>query len=103
MHTAVGGSQANGFGRHDFVGAGILEYAVLVNASTVGECLATNRLVEMSFVVSTLTSMPRSVERVRIAITTSSVAALPARSPRPLMQVSTRSAPLRSPSSALAT
>ena len=32
VYMAVGGSQANGFGRHDFVGADILEYAVLVNA-----------------------------------------------------------------------
>ena len=32
VYMAVGGSQANGFGRHDFVGAGILEYAILVNA-----------------------------------------------------------------------
>ena len=50
-----------------------------------------------------LAGLAKKSARVRIAMTTSSSAALPARSPRPLIVHSTCRAPLRTPASELAT
>ena len=65
--------------------------------------LDTRREVGTIWVASTPVSQSNTSRRVRTAITTSSSAALPARSPRPLRVHSTCRAPRRTASSELAT
>ena len=104
---------ADAFRRHDLIGGGVLQHAVLVDAGFMREGVAPDdRLVRLH--VEAGDAWPAACEvrrmfcvsrcrcctgtasgRVRIAITTSSSEALPARSPMPLMVHSICRAPAR--------
>src|SRR3972149_5360498 len=75
----------------------------LLGWTTIPVSCETSRLVRWIWVVSTLVVTPKKSLRVFSAITTSSRAALPARSPRPLTQTSTWRAPARTAARLLAT
>ncbi len=114
----VGFGKANIFGSHDFIRAAFLEHSVLVNARFVRECVASyDGFVALHFEASDLAEqrlvgtnrsvlMPvvqwKSSWRVRRAMTISSSAQLPARSPIPLMVHSTCPHPAATAASELA-
>ena len=110
---------ADALRRHDLVGGGVLQHPVLMDAALVGEGVAADdRLVRLHVEPGDGGQQLRDPQdalgldlvdegcasgRVRIAITVSSSAALPARSPMPLIVHSICRTPARTAASVLAT